>query len=1248
MIRVLLILWLALCAGIASAQTEDDADFLTRIIQDSLSDLGRDVRLVNFEGALSSEATADAITVADDQGVWLRIEDLTLTWDRAALLSGRVEVDQLIADRIVLSRMPTAPDGIDLPTAEATPFALPELPVSVNIGTVRAREIDLAEVFLGEPVTARFEGAIQLEDGEGTADILLDRVDDKRGLFDVDASYSNDTRQLRLSLLAEEGPDGIAARLLSLPDSPALSLSIEADAPLDDFEATIALATSGEDRITGTVSATTTPEAGSRFAMNLAGDIRPLLAEQFDQFFGAQAVLRLEGTRAPSGEIDLSQLIIASEQVTLRGTAALDAQYWPTGFDLRGRLASGTGNPVRLPVAGDPTTVRDMALTLRYDSTESDAWTGRFAITDLARPDLTIDTLTLDGGGTIRAGAGDARGFFSADLDYNATGLAPADPALAQALGPNISGDLIFARLEEEPFVINTLTLSGAGIEAVASAIVKGPEDRFWTRAEITAQASDFSRFSGLAGVDIGGAGEIDLAGDLQPFDGIFDLDLAANTTDLETGVAQADALLRGQTTLSLTAQRDTEALQISRLQLDGEAISATGSARLASGEATGSVEAAITDIGLALPQLSGAATLAADIGTRQDGTIALETTLTAPSARLIANALATPQEEGYLLTGTTGLNATDLAPYSDLLGQRLGGAVQATVTGRLDTATTAFAATLSAQTSNLRAGPAPLDPVLAGQGSVTADISLTEAGRLRVDTLRVALPNLSVDGDVSATASETRADLAVRLRDIGLFTPDFSGPVQADIQATQDSAGWQVSGDATGPVGTAAEVAGRIGTDGTLALGISGNAPLALANVYIAPRQISGLATFDLSVNGPPQLSSVSGPITISDARLTAPNLRQAVEDIGGTITLAGGTARLDLGGTSAAGGSLSIAGPVDTAPPFQADLTITVDDVVLRDPSLYQTTANGQVSLSGPLAGGAGISGAIDLGESEVQIPSSGVGALGPLPDVTHLGAPSDVRQTLDRAGLLAAGDQAGDGPQTRPYPLDLVVRAPNRIFVRGRGLDAELGGQLRLGGTTNDVLASGRFDLIRGRLDILGQRFEFDEGSIQLQGDFIPFIRFVATTETANGTTVSIIIEGPADAPEVRFESAPELPQDEVLSQLLFGRDLSSISPLQAVELAAAIGTLAGRGGGGLLSGLRDGLKLDDLDITTDDEGNAAVRAGKYISENVYTDVTVASEGNTEVNINLDITDSFTARGSVASDGDTSVGIFFERDY
>jgi translocation and assembly module TamB len=361
----------------------------------------------------------------------------------------------------------------------------------------------------------------------------------------------------------------------------------------------------------------------------------------------------------------------------------------------------------------------------------------------------------------------------------------------------------------------------------------------------------------------------------------------------------------------------------------------------------------------------------------------------------------------------------------------------------------------------------------------------------------------------------------------------------------------------------------------------------------------------------------------------------------------LGGGAAQINLAAQGNHGGSVDVAGRLGLTT-LDAAITATLNRFGVRDPDLYNTSVDGTVSLNGPIGRNLLVSGDLRLNETEIQVPSSGVSALGEIPPMDHLGATRPVMRTLDRAGIASAQDTAveiASGPSSTR--LDLTLTAPGQVFVRGRGLDAELAGELRLTGPTSDIIPQGGFELVRGRLDILNQRFTLDEGRIQMSGSFDPVLRFVAETD-ANDITVMVILDGPASSPEISFSSSPELPEDEVLAQLLFGRNLSNLSALQALELANAVATLAGRGGIGLLSRLRDGFGLDDLDVTQTDDGGTAVRAGKYISDNIYSDVVVESGGRAEINLNLDVTSDITARGSVDNSGNSSLGVFFERDY
>ncbi len=195
---------------------------------------------------------------------------------------------------------------------------------------------------------------------------------------------------------------------------------------------------------------------------------------------------------------------------------------------------------------------------------------------------------------------------------------------------------------------------------------------------------------------------------------------------------------------------------------------------------------------------------------------------------------------------------------------------------------------------------------------------------------------------------------------------------------------------------------------------------------------------------------------------------------------------------------------------------------------------------------------------------------------------------------------------------------------------------------------MIPAGRFDLIRGRLSILGTRLDLSDGSATLQGSFDPFIRLIATARSG-GYTIGVNMIGPVSAPQISFTSSPALPEDEVLAQLLFGRSVSALSPVQLLQMADAAAALAGGSSqSGLFASLRENLGLDDLDFQTDADGNAALRAGRYLSDNVYTDLVIDQTGNTGASLNIDLTPNVTARGTFSTDGSSRLGVFFERDY
>jgi translocation and assembly module TamB len=114
-------------------------------------------------------------------------------------------------------------------------------------------------------------------------------------------------------------------------------------------------------------------------------------------------------------------------------------------------------------------------------------------------------------------------------------------------------------------------------------------------------------------------------------------------------------------------------------------------------------------------------------------------------------------------------------------------------------------------------------------------------------------------------------------------------------------------------------------------------------------------------------------------------------------------------------------------------------------------------------------------------ITVPEKLPGSLSAL-DVKHKNAPRAVRaqEKALRPAAASGGGNGGGG-----LVLDVTVNAPNQIFIQGRGVDAELGGSLRLTGPASSPQAVGTFTLQRGRLSILAKRLTFTEGTVGFSG-------------------------------------------------------------------------------------------------------------------------------------------------------------------
>jgi translocation and assembly module TamB len=253
-----------------------------------------------------------------------------------------------------------------------------------------------------------------------------------------------------------------------------------------------------------------------------------------------------------------------------------------------------------------------------------------------------------------------------------------------------------------------------------------------------------------------------------------------------------------------------------------------------------------------------------------------------------------------------------------------------------------------------------------------------------------------------------------------------------------------------------------------------------------------------------------------------------------------------------------------------------------------------------------------------------------------------------------------------------LDVDVRTSGPLFVRGHGVDANMGGTIHVGGTASDPVIAGDFRMIRGNYSIAGQVLDFTSGrvlfdGVGVRGRLDPGLDFQAQT-VSGGVTATLGVGGHASAPKITLSSAPVLPQDEVIAHLLFQQSVKQLTALQLASIAQAVAAIGGVDGGfNPLGAVRRNLGLDRLSVSSASTGvqggqsQTMVEAGRYVTRNVYVGVKQNLSGGTQTQVQLDITRRLKAQATLATgnnpatvqgnslqSNDSSIGLSYQFEY
>lgn len=403
----------------------------------------------------------------------------------------------------------------------------------------------------------------------------------------------------------------------------------------------------------------------------------------------------------------------------------------------------------------------------------------------------------------------------------------------------------------------------------------------------------------------------------------------------------------------------------------------------------------------------------------------------------------------------------------------------------------------------------------------------------------------------------------------------------------------------------------------------------------------LSGPAAIGADLRGTLENPIINGSVRTAGARLESAVTGMVIENLesfgrfgGSRLQIERFSGRTPDGGTVAGSGSLDFAAARGVGMNFD----IRAQAARLLDRDDIQASVTGDLAIRSDGAGGT-ISGGVRVTQGRFRLGSATAAAQVPRLNIREINRPDEDLGPVVR--------------RIAPWRLALDVDAPERMMVTGLGMNSEWSADVRVAGTVTEPRITGDAELIRGTYDFAGRRFDLIRGNIRFQGEapVNPVLDIVAEAR-ARGLNAQIRVTGRSQRPEIAFTSTPALPQDELLSRILFGTSITNLSAPEAVQLAAAVASLNDPGGGlDPINAVRRSIGLDRLRILPADvtQGiGTQLAAGKYFGRRVYVEVVTDGRGYSATIVEYQITRWLSLLSSISTIGRESVNVRVSRDY
>ena len=1311
---------LAATLGLFAANTQLGREWIEQTV--SALTAG-DITLTGFDGHFPDAMRLRRLELRDGEGVWLAMDELALDWSPMRLLAGTAKIDRLEAEHITLNRLPpssteeesssTLPVGVNLRRLHVGRLDLAE-PVAgkaaslaidgnANLSSLEQGEADLSIKRLDGEGAYALQGKFE----NATVRAHLTVQEPAHGLV---SSYANFQGMNALSAEADvDGPLSSLQTRLSLTLGPlqaklqgqldlehnAADVTVNAKAPAMQLRPDLSWQAIALDaKVRGPFNK---PAADGKLlidSLNAASaSMRGVTMDVQGDAGAVQVRGELKGLRLPGPRPDLLESAPLAFQADIR----LDTPQRPVIFKLKHPIITAdgkalTGGDWRADISLDLPELKPLAVIGGLDMQGN---------THLAlRVANQGETVKLDVDGTLAVTNGmpplvnllgnAAKIGMSASQQgeditlsrFSLDGKALAVSADGKLAGKNANFNWKFS-LKDFAAV-----LAGGSGQIAGQGKMTGPLDKFAVTADLNGDLATQSLPRGpiaaklnLEGLPQSPSGQFTVRGML----GGAPIDLALNAKAPVDGGLQVvidsaiwkSAQARGNLTLPKGTDFPLGKLELAMAHLEDLR-------PFIEQPLIGSLNATLET------SMQGSRPLAQlQLDARSAGLTGTAMVERSSLALTVADPIRQPVMDGQIkLEGISSSNLSgsaqiELAGPLEGLKLRLSSAIQS--------ATGAEVQLRSAANLDTQAKQATLFELEAGWKNETlrllAPVRIAFADGLAVDRLRLGLreAELDVAGRISPTLNLT-ADLRNVTTDLAtLFVPDLAATgtlhmetrlggtlarptgtiaIEADDLHMKSGAGRALPPaklTATAQLaGTSAQLSSHLSAGNHANLGIAGEIPLVRSGLFglhangtvdlklLDPllsaqgRRVRGQVTLNADLAGTPTEPRPSGSVQLTGGEAQDFSIGAHLTQIVALLQTDGAVVHLSKFEGRADPGTVSATGSVNLLEEgMPVSLTLTARKARPLADDRMTVNLNTDLTVKGYAKGQLVLAGLIHIIRAEIRIPERMPAKIAVL-NVIRPGVPPPPPPT--------------SGPD---IALDLTMDAPREIFVRGRGLEAELGGKVHVRGTADKPQPDGGFALRRGEYTLAGHRLTFSKGELGFDGGSLadPSLNFVADT-ASGGITAILTISGNASNPKIKLSSIPELPQDEVLARLLFGRSSASLSPLEMIQIASAVASLTGvtSGIGDPLETVRKGLGLDRLSIGG---ANPSLEAGRYVAPGVYVGAKQGVTGTgTQATVQIDIVKGLKvegtagtgapASGASGASSTSSVGVIYQHEY